>query len=175
MVSLLNSIHPARIGFDYYGYLVPIKVTLIEKKYSKKEWGPWKEVYDVELESNVVKKIDKLPDEDSFEVVSELDLPSGSEAWIVWVVWSSGDSFGWAENRHVEVLAIFDHERYANAFFADYVRNLHYEHNNLFMGGTDKPFIFQSEDGQKFVYKYIPWDGYFESLEAVNVDKVLVE
>lgn len=174
MVSLLNSIHPARIGFDYYGYLVPIKVTLIEKKYSKKEWGPWKEVYDVELESNVVKKIDKLPDEDSFEVVSELDLPSGSEAWIVWVVWSSGDSFGWAENRHVEVLAIFDHEWYANAFFADYVRNLHYEHNNLFMGGTDKPFIFQSEDGQEFKYDYIPWDGYFESLEAVHVDKVKV-
>ena len=50
MVSLLNSIHPARLGFDYYGYLVPIKVTIIEKKYSKKEWGPWKEVYDVEIE-----------------------------------------------------------------------------------------------------------------------------
>lgn len=173
MVFLLNSIHPARIGFDYYGYLVPIKVTLIEKKYSKKEWGPWKEVYDVELESNVVKKIDKLPDEDSFEVVSELDLPSGSEAWIVWIVWSSGDSFGWAENRHAEVLAIFDHEWYANAF-ADYVRNGDYESNNSFLGGTGKPFTFQSEDGQEFKYDYIPWDGYFESLEAVHVDKVKV-
>ena len=173
MASLLNDIHPARIGFDYYGYLVPIKVTLIEKKYSKKEWGPWKEVYDVELESNVVKKIDKLPDEYSFEVVSELDLPSGSEAWIVWVVWSSGDSFGWAENRHAEVLAIFDHEWYANAF-ADYVRNGDYESNNSFLGGTDKPFIFQSGDGQEFKYDYIPWDGYFESLEAVHVDKVKV-
>lgn len=173
MISLLNSIHPARLGFDYYGYLVPIKVTIIEKKYSKKEWGPWKEVYDVELESNVVKKIDKLPDEYSFEVVSELDLPSGSEAWIVWVVWSSGDSFGWAENRHAEVLAIFDHEWYAERF-ADYVRNGDYESNNSFLGGTDKPFTFQSEDGQEFKYDYIPWDGYFESLEAVHVDKVKI-
>ena len=173
MASLLNDVHPARHGFDYYGYLVPIKVTLVEKKYSKKEWGPWKEVYDVELESNIIKKIEEIPDEECFEVVSELDLPSGSEAWIVWVVWSSGDSFGWAENKHAEVLAIFDHEWYANAF-ADYVRNGDYESNNSFLGGTDKPFTFQSEDGQEFKYDYIPWDGYFESLEAVHVDKVKV-
>lgn len=173
MASLLNDIHPARLGFDHYGYLVPIKVTLVEKKYSKKDWGPWKEVYDVELESNVVKKIDEIPDEDCFEVVSELDLPSGSEAWIVWVVWSSGDSFGWAENRHAEVLAIFDYEIYAERF-ADYVRNGDYESNNSFLGGTDKPFNFQSEDGQEFKYDYIPWDGYFENLEAVHVDRVKV-
>ena len=173
MTSLLNDVHPARLGFDYYGYLVPIKVTLAEKKYSKKEWGPWKEIYDVQLESYEIKKIDEIPDEDCFEVVSELDLPPGSEAWIVWVVWSSGDSFGWAKNKHVEVLAIFDHEWYANVF-ADYVRSEDYESNNLFMGGTDKLFDFQSEDGQVFKYDYIPWDGYFESLEAVHVDRVKV-
>ena len=112
-------------------------------------------------------------DEDCFEVVSELDLPSGSDAWIVWVVWSSGDSFGWATNRHVEVLAIFDHEWYANAF-AEYVRNEDYESNNSFLGGTDNPFDFKSEDGQEFKYDYIPWDGYFESLEAVHVDKMQI-
>ena len=40
MVSLLNDVHPARIGFEHYGYLVPIKVTLVEKEYNKKKWGP---------------------------------------------------------------------------------------------------------------------------------------
>jgi len=174
MASLLNDVHPARYGFDYYGYLVPIKVTLVEKKYSKKEWGPWEEVYDVELESNVVKKIDKLPDEYCFEVVSELDLPAGTVAWIVWVVWSSGDSFGWAKNSHAEVLAIFDHDWYANAF-ADYVRSEDYQSVNPFdENDCENPFYFQSYDGQEFVYKCVPWDGYFESLEAVHVDEVKI-
>ena len=174
MVSLLNDIHPARLGLDHYDYLVPIKKKLIRSNHSKRMWGPWGEEYDVQLNSNIIKKIDKIPDIDEcYDVVSELDLPAGSVAWIVWVVWSTGDSFGWAKNSHVEVLAIFDHEWYANAF-ADYVRNGDYESNNSFLGGTDKPFTFQSEDGQEFKYDYIPWDGYFESLEAVHVDKVKV-
>lgn len=174
MVSLLNMVHPARLGFDYFGYLVPIKKTLVKSKYSKKMFGSWEEVYEVELESDVVRKIDSIPDEESFEVVSELDLPAGSDAWIVWVVWSTGDSFGWAKNSHVEVLAIFDHEWYADAF-ADYVRGEDYESVNPFTHESDNPFDFQSYDGQEFEIKYIPWDGYFESLEAVNVHKVRVE
>ena len=154
----------------YHGYKVPIAKVLEHSHHSGGYWGSWEEHYSVWLERNEVTKIPKdTSSEDlSPDVVSTLDLEPGSDAWIVWVVWSTGDSFGFAEHSHYEVLGIFA-DPYCPEMFKKYIE----EYEGC---GDQKPlFEYRADDGQVINTPRCPdWIGYFECLNMVNIDKVKV-
>lgn len=154
----------------YYGYKVPITKVLEHSHYSNEQWGEWEEHYSVWLERNEVQKI--TDEQQTPDVVSTLDLEPGSDAWIVWVVWSTGDSFGFAEHSHYEVLGIFA-DSYSPSVFAKYIEE--YEKPSDFSFNGPWRTEYHSDDGQVIEMQTYPaWDGYFERLNMVNISKVKV-
>ena len=80
------------------------------------------------------------------DVTSTLDLPPGTNALVVWAEWSSGDSFGNGTRSGSEAFGIFLDMASARAFKEE-----------LESGSVG-----------------VPWDGYFESLDSINIDPVVV-
>jgi hypothetical protein len=84
----------------------------------------------------------------------------------VWVVWSDGDSFGWAQNRNAEAIGIFRY-RYCAEQLQGYIED---QNNSI-----SEEFLLETADGQIFLLENgIPWYGYFEYLEQVNITAVIV-
>ena len=83
----------------------------------------------------------------------------GQEIYMVRAQWTTGDSFGWEHGYFHEVIAIYDN--YDDA--ATYVRNLY---------DAVKKEKVELQCGHKY---YIPWHGFFESLDFVEVYGTTIE
>ena len=89
--------------------------------------------------------------EDYIEV-SDGDFNIGDEVHLVVVVYSTGCTFGFDNGRCVEILSA--HKDYNNAVLAEKIVEGAETHCNL-------------PDGYKLTY--LPWKGYFESLDYVSI------
>lgn len=92
-----------------------------------------------------ISKDDKYPD-----VTSARDFVVGESAYLVWAEWSSGDSFGTSNYCSVEAFGLFKDKGEADAF-------------RLVLENASEA------DG-----KWLPWFGYFESLNCVHVEHVTI-
>ncbi len=102
--------------------------------------------WSVECENSIsrVHKTLEYPD-----VASADDIAPGEDAFLVWAEWSSGDSFGSGTRNHAEPFGIFAKYEDAQKF-----------HDEL--------------SGKKEYDYSVPWTGYFESLDDLHIDKVMV-
>lgn len=141
-----------------FGYKVEIEQYCDHHERDEEQYGSWSASYSNSINS-VVQKTNDYPD-----VVSTLDIEPGTKALVVWAVWSTGDSFGRARGSQSEAIGIFTDMASAVQF-----REALDAHEK--QGGTVK---LTTSDGQEFEFGYMPWFGYFESLDSVHIDVVTV-
>lgn len=155
-----------------FGYKVDIGQECEKDIEADEEFGSWERSY-----SNWFEKISKtkgVPD-----VVSDFDIQPGETCYVVWVEYSSGNSFGTAENENVEVVGVFKDKECAKQLEkAIEEQNQAYRQGDFAFGESweDKnKFYCKTSDGQEFQYGFCPWYGYFEVLENVYVEECEME
>ena len=140
-----------------HGYKIKLESTLEFSESEPERYGSWEKASSWEI-GRIAEKVDNYPD-----VTTTLDLPKNSTAFVVWVRWSSGDSFGHHKNGYAEAIGIFADYRVAQ----ELARAVETEKCE------DYRFKFTTSDGQ--THSCCPgWIGYFESLEAVEIDPVTI-
>lgn len=147
-----------------FGYRVHIQSYLDYSERSEEPYGSWGKRHSNTFDS--IEKNDKYPD-----VVSPLDLTQ-KEGYLVWVEWSSGDSFGNNHRGHTEAIAIVKTqqtaEKLAHALKSWEDPSSKY---SIYDKRSKQTFKFRTTD-QTIELKSIPWHGYFESLDSVFIEKV---
>jgi hypothetical protein len=101
------------------------------------------------------------------EIASSLDIPVGSDCFVVWASYSTGDSFGHDQGGGKILLGVFLDEKPAQELETeiekrDQARDQAYELN------------FTTSDGQVFKI-YQPWVGYFESLDYIRIEGTVMK
>lgn len=149
-----------------FGYKIDIDSCCDYKEHSNEQYGSWSESYSNTL-GRIATKTDKYPD-----VVTPYDIPAGSNALVVWVEWSTGDSFGNGTRSCTDIIGMFK-----DLDSAASLRDQLEEHNrgNGKRNDNVPNYKFETPDGQVFGSAWAPWFGYFECLESVNVDTVVVQ
>lgn len=143
-----------------FGYCVKIKRTCTSSSPSTKRYGDWNETYSHKIDYKIV-ETHSYPD-----VVTSLDFQDDQNAFVVWAVFSTGNSFGRAECSSSEVFGIFeDYETAVELKKALRSFNKMREGNRLDV---------TTSDGQRFT-DYVPWTEYFESVEYVEITLVTVK
>lgn len=141
-----------------FGYKVEIEQYCDHRERSEEQYGNWSASYTNSLKDEV-KKTNDYPD-----IVSTLDIEPGTQALVVWAVWSTGDSFGRARGSQAEAAGIFTDMASAVQF-----REALYACNE-----REGAIKLTTSDGQEFELDYMPWFGYFESLDSVQINTVVV-
>jgi hypothetical protein len=152
---------PAKITEKHFGYGVKIHSRCDHSERSDEQYGSWHESYTNSISAKV-QSVTEYPD-----VVSTYEIAPGSEAWVVWVEYSTGDSFGHADRNGTEVIGIFSQDNFASA--------------QVLQAGLEKQdaednhaYRIETPDGQVFESNWAPWSGYFEHLDTVHIDQVVV-
>jgi hypothetical protein len=148
-----------------YGYMVEIEQFCVESEYATERFGDWHESY-----SNSFRKIYKNqnPKERSPDIVSEHDFAQGEEVYVVWVEYSSGDSFGWANYKGAEAVGILKDYESAKEL-SDWI------YNNGPSSSNDKyKDAFTTSRGETLEVYVGAWTGYFERLETVNIEHTVI-
>jgi hypothetical protein len=142
-----------------FGYKVTIEGTCTVDEWDGEQYGSWHKESDQSIK-DLVEKVEEYPD-----VISTLDIPSGGNALVVWVVWSSGDSFGNHSGGYAEAVGIFTDINAA--------RELQKHIDSIDWQKTHE-LNFKTSDGQHFDIGFCGWAGYFEHVDSVNLDVVKV-
>ena len=149
------------------GYKVPVIKIMVGSYYSEEEFGDWYENMETSLEGWAAPET-KHPD-----VVTELSFEKGDTAYIVWAVWSYGDTFGECNNCQHDVFGMFTSPKVAQEL-VDHLDN----HNESMLHhpyGVDGEW-FETSDGQKhLIPDMLEWEGYFETLTLLEVAEVVVK
>lgn len=138
-----------------FGYRIDISQHCINDYRSPEEWGEWSEEWDNNL-SRTANAENAHP-----SVVTSLEFVPGSNALVVWAEWNTGDSFGNATNRYAEVFGMFK-----DMASAIELRDA--------LEDSSGGYSVDCSDGQKFRAKYVPWNGYFESLSCIHIEAVTI-
>lgn len=148
---------------ELFGYRVSISSVCTEDYREECEdgYGNWSSSHSNYFES-IEKSDSKLPD-----VLSESDFKTGDKCFVVWVEWSSGNSFGRGFNSDCECLWVFKTEKSA-VEFCDYVKEITEDDDSL------SKYQFESEDGEMAVINGLPWCGYFEKLEELHIEDTVI-
>lgn len=147
-----------------YGYKVFIDQYCTHSEHSGEQFGSWEESFSNSFDH--IEAGSKYPD-----VTSPHEFKDGEVGYLVWVEYSTGDSFGRSDRGRVESVALFKNVEDAMALKAAMDKHKW----NIYWGTKEevKDFSFTASDGQVIEYKnnYAPWTGYFESLNDVNVSQ----
>lgn len=95
----------------------------------------------------------------------DFKVDKGDDVFIVWAEYTTGDSFG-RDGGNVELVLAF--ESYDKAEMCEKKIKEHY--NN----GDSYTLDLKSSSGKDISF-FVPWKGYFESLDCVNIDKIMVQ
>lgn len=142
------------------GYKVKL-YSQCESDYSEEEYGDWSESC-----SNSFDYISRTKEKDYPDVVSSLDITIGDPCYVVWVEWSSGDSFGSGYRNNSDAVAVF--KTYEDA---DDLKN------RIERRSENDPYMikYTAKDGQEIDIYAGGWTGYFETLESVNIEHVIMQ
>lgn len=146
-----------------FGYNVTIDRTTVSETHDGKEYGEWSAKYTHAINNKVTKTTD-CPD-----VISPVDIPVGTNALVVWVEWSSGDSFGHGVCSDAEPFGIF-----LDMSAAKELKQQIEKYTRKGSICVVDSYQFNTSDGQEFTGEFTPWLGYFENLEEVHIDSVTV-
>lgn len=135
------------------GYKVELDCITLSSYEPEELYGDWSAESEHELVG--ISRCEEYPD-----IVSSLDIKDGDKCFVVWVQWSSGDSFGHHSGAYSEAFAVFKDKVRAEAF-AKALRAADVEQQSS--------ITFESEDGQTITINYFPFYGYFESVDFIEV------
>lgn len=156
-----------------FGYKVDIGQRCEKDIEPNEKFGSWERSYSNWFEK-ISTKAKGIPD-----AISDFDIKQGETCYVVWVEYSSGNSFGMAENENVEVVGVFKDKACAKELEqAIKEQNQAYRRGELAFGESWKDqnkFYCKTSDGQEFQYGFCPWYGYFEVLENVYVEEAVME
>lgn len=148
-----------------FGYQVSIDRDCYHSESSDEEWGSWSRSYRNTFQS--IKKGGEFPD-----VVSTHNLKTGEKCFVVWVEYSTGDSFGSAERAEVEVVGVFKDRAVAEELR---LALIYYDKHKPNQQWDDRyTFHFKTSDGQEFNYGFVPWSGYFEYLDEAHIKETVI-
>jgi hypothetical protein len=97
-----------------------------------------------------------------------------AKAYLVWIEYSTGDSFGSHTRSEVLPIALLKYKKDAKTLAGltsfwnpqdEYDSTKHQEYKGSF---------FKSSDGQEVNLTHAPWTGYFEMLEAIQISEVKI-
>lgn len=144
---------------ELFGYAVEIKQYCIHSHREPEEYGSWEEEYENSL-------VGISPTKEYPDIVSNIEVKTGETCFVVWAVWSNGDSFGTAYNGSVEPLALFKTYDEARGFRLELEKAC----NN-----SDEYGFLLKFDYLGFEYSvYALWKGYFESLSGYEIDEIVM-
>lgn len=150
-----------------HSYKVEINSYCEHSEREPEEFGSWEESF-----SNSLGKVKRTSKKEYGDVLSKFDLKKGDDAFVVWIEYSTGDSFGHAERGSTMAIGIFTDVKAARVLAAkinEYDRDVNTAAGDKFKYG------FKTPDGQFFECGYAPWLGYFEHLNEVHVDVVEIQ
>jgi hypothetical protein len=99
------------------------------------------------------------------DIVTNLSIEPDEKCHVVWLEYSSGDSFGNGHRNHTVCLGVFKDQSAAKEL-AGIIRN-HTDDDNGF-GPSKWTLNVETSDGQ-YHKIYCSWLGYFEHLDEVHV------
>lgn len=138
------------------GYAVEINQRCVNSRRDEGEWASWSSEYDNEFLS--ICRVNEYPD-----IVSSLSIPSGTRCYVVWAEWSTGDSFGRARCSEVDGMGVFLDGDAASEFAEALEKE----------GKCYETLKFTTSDDQDHVVNR-GWDGFFETLEAIHVEYIIM-
>jgi hypothetical protein len=149
-----------------FGYTVEIDHQLIDSEDSTEEFGSWSETY-----NNTFRKI--FREESHPDIVSVLDIKNGEPCFVLWASYSTGDSFGCAEDQGIDSIAVFTGLNAAQEL-SDFLHKA--EDNKLRTGQYDTsiPLKFTTSDGQKHVLRPSWVYDHCETLSSLTIEKTVM-
>lgn len=150
-----------------HGYNVDIASYCDNSQRSDEPYGDWSESY-----SNSLKSVTKSSK--SSNVLSKFDFKKGDSAFLVWVEYSTGNSFGRSDRGCTEVIGIFKDVKHAKEL-AEKIQNHNDGKDVDTIKGDKYAYKFKTEDGQLFECGFASWVGYFENLEEIHIDHVTIK
>lgn len=106
-----------------------------------------------------------VPESGYFDVISSFEVNPGDTLLVVYAVYSTGDSFGRDDCGAMEVIDVFKSaDKAAECVKAIENSASRYDSKNV----SDASWV--REDGSDTKLDYVPWNGYFESLEHVRCE-----
>jgi hypothetical protein len=160
-----------KVDPEQFGYDVTIEKSCEHSERSDEPYGPWSASY-TNLISDYITTAENWPG-----VTSIHKLEPGDIAYVVWVEWSAGDSFGWGERSYTEVIGLFTDESVAyelqRALYSHYKTYMDIDSGKV-KSKVKRPEAYDitTSDGQNFKHGYASWCGYFERLDEVSVSRV---
>ena len=148
-----------------YGYKVTVESYCNESYHSGKQFGEWRESYTNNLKS-IASHDGKYPDVNSIH-----NIEKGKPALVVWIEWSTGDSFGHGNRTCTEIMGLFKDMESALSLKTQ-IESWNPRENKKWEEAHS--YHFKTPDGQEFKSGFAPWSGHFESLDSVNVDVVTI-
>lgn len=145
----------------FAGYDVNIKCVCVNSEYGKGEFSNWHASFEASFDS--IRHGNTGPN-----LASTLKLQKGETVYVVWANWGSGDSFGFADSKYTEPLAIFTDEYKATAF-KEWVLSQSTKNNQ------DCAYTKVYTDGEQIIYVNLAWAGYFSQLSAINCSKTTIK
>ncbi len=141
---------------------IPAFTVCDHSHYSDEPYGDWSESFYFEVGDTAI----ILPESNKYVYVGsgetelyEGELAEGDIIFVVIANYSSGDSFGYADRKYVDVCSIN--------------KDANLAHDNVRSLGSNKPII-TLDNGTTHPH-YRPWDGYFESLDSLSVHTMIVK
>lgn len=109
---------------------------------------------------------------DGSDIASALDIPVGTPCFVVWVEYSTGDSFGHGYRDQHSVIAVFTDKQSAEMLEKEILKNA----KDYRTVGSPKAYSFKltTPDGQELEV-HESWNGYFESLDEVHVESTVIQ
>ena len=99
----------------------------------------------------------------AWDLCLPFEVKQGDDVWVVLAIYSTGDSFGHDERACVEYVDAFLDKHKAR----DCARLVEASQKS-YDDRTDKEVKWIREDGSEGKLDYVPWNGYFESLNEVE-------
>jgi hypothetical protein len=144
-----------------YEYDVLLNRCCTHRENRQEQYGGWSSNY-----SNSFEQISRSKKPGFSDLVSILNIRPGEQCIVVWIEWSTGDSFGRSHYGSSEAIGVFRNPESAQELSAAITNFRNSSENHKFKCSTS--------DGQKFYYGFAPWAGYFDNLESVNTESTIM-
>lgn len=137
-----------------YGYDADFHKQCICSEQAPHPYGPWLEEYKNRLVA--IKKSNARPD-----LLSENNFKVGERVHAVWIEYTNGDQYGYAEMGGTLLVGLFREAKTAHELSCAL---------ECWDPDKNKEFEFQTTDGQLFHYPKPPWHGVYENLEMIYTE-----
>ena len=149
---------------------IEVDSSCLEDYWDGEQYGDWYQSLDFSIKSVHLQKPEYATYEE-FEV--PFDVVSGDEVHILWMMYSSGDSFGQSDGNH-ELIWIFKDKEVAKAAEISYTNIATNESINNNCDHDSSMITIVIDSGEEMKLSNPAW-GYFENVSSINLQTFKVE